>query len=101
MFVTGETLYDQVLSLDNNNNPVTATTFTTYTYLNGYLYSGVSISVALSDPNTGMFVGSWSANTVGFFQTYYKNNVTDVIYVSDTYEVDNGSATDQTIYVGF
>ena len=101
MFRTGQTIFDQVLSLDNNNNPVTAATFTTYTYFNGALYTGVNISVSLADPNTGLFVGSWSASSEGFYQTYYKNSITNVIYMSDIYEVSPDASFDQTIYVGF
>lgn len=94
----GEIVYEQILSLDVDNNPITGATFDSVLYLDNTLYSGGSISYSLTDGVRGIFTFSWSADTYGTYQLYTKNNVTNVIFVSETIEVKPG--TDMNIYIG-
>ena len=94
----GEMVYEQILSLDVDNNPVTGATFDYALYTDSAIYSGGSISYLLTDSNRGVFTFSWSANTYGKYQLYAKNNITNVIFVSDI--VDVKPIADTTIYIG-
>ncbi len=95
---TGETVYEQVLSLDLDNNPITATTFDHQLFLNNLPYSGGSVAYSLTDSARAVFTFSWSADTFGSYQLYVKNNSTEVIFISDTVLVGLGLMPD--IYVG-
>ena len=99
-FGTGETVYDIFLSVDNLNNPVTATTFTVDVFKNGLVETGVTVSTSLTDSSIGAFTGSWSANTIGTYQVSYKNDVTSVFFVTDTYCIVDDSELSTTVYVG-
>lgn len=94
----GEMVYEQVLSLDVDNNPVTGATFDYALYNDSTIYSGGSIYYSLTDDNRGVFTFSWSADTYGKYQLYTKNNTTNVIFVSEIVDVKPG--TDTTIYIG-
>ena len=95
---TGETVYEQVLSLDSDNNPISATTFDYQLFLNDAPFSGGSINYSLTDPIRAIFTFSWSTDIFGSYQLYVKNNVTNVIFISDTVNVGLGLMPD--IYVG-
>ena len=41
---TGQTIYEQIISLDCDNNPVTGATFDTAMYQNGDIYTGITVS---------------------------------------------------------
>jgi hypothetical protein len=97
---TGQTVYEQIMSLDQDNNPVSGATFDTQIYKDGLVYTGVSVSMLLSDDVRGVFTASWSADTIGYYQLYVKNNSTNVIFVSDSYNVRPDSFFDTTIFVG-
>ena len=97
---TGETVYEQIVSLDEDNNPVTATTFDIAVYKDASTYTGLTVSVALTDAPRGVFCATWSASTTGDYQLYFKNNVTSVIFITDNIDVAPDSELDQTIYVG-
>lgn len=97
---TGQTVYEQILSLDQDNNPVSGATFDTQIYKDGISYTGVSVSIILSDDVRGIFTASWSSDTTGYYQLYAKNNSTNVIFISDAYNVRPDSYFDTTIFVG-
>lgn len=101
--LTGDTVFELVKSVDADNNPVTGATFNNSFYINGALTTAVTVSVTLADPTTGIFSASFSGSTLGFYQFQLKNNITNVIYISDSYDVspDNEVIVSPTIYVGF
>ena len=86
-FRTGQTIYEVVYSVDLNNNTVVPVTFDIDVYRNGSVYTGATVSVSLQDASSGAYASSWSASTEGDYQVYYKNDVTSVIYITDTYQV--------------
>jgi hypothetical protein len=94
----GEIVYEQVLSLDLENNPITGATFDCALYLDDTIYSGSSINYNLTDNVRGVFTFSWSADTYGTYQLYTKNNITEVIYMSDIINVI--PPIDTNIYIG-
>lgn len=97
-YKTGDTIYDIILSVDRNNNPVTGTTFDIDVYKDGSITTGITVNINLEDDQRGTYVGSWSASTQGEYQLVYKNNSTDVIYVTDIYQVRDNLGNQ--IYVG-
>lgn len=100
-YSTGVTIYDTVVSLDQNNNAVSAATFDTVLYLNG-VESLTSISVSLYDIPRAIFSVSFTPEEYGQYQIYMKNNETDTVYISSVFDVSTGStaASTTTIYVG-
>jgi len=99
---TGYTVYELVVSVDSDNNPVSAATFTNEFFINGLSTTAVTLSVSLSDASKAIFSTSFSGSTFGNHQFHMKNDLTNVIYVSDTYEISPDSEVDTspTIYVG-
>jgi hypothetical protein len=97
---TGRTVYQLFTSLDSNNNPVSAATFDIVTLKNGTQYSGVTVLASLVDDFRGIFSASWSADTTGDYQIYIKNDVTNVIFLSEIVNVLPDSAFDQNIFIG-
>ena len=94
----GEIIYEQVLSLDVDNNPITGATFDCALYFNNSTYLGGSINYDLTDDVRGIFTFSWSADTYGFYQLYAKNNSTNTIYMSDVVEITPSIGAN--IYIG-
>lgn len=97
---TGETINENFLSLDENNTPVTGTTFDTVLIENGLPVTGCSISISLIDSLRGIYSASWSSNTIGEFQVYIKNNSTGVIFITNVVEVRPDSEFERNIYIG-
>ena len=100
---TGQTIYELVRSFDRNSNaPVVPASFTNTVYTDGLINSGVTINVALSDSVQGIYTVSWSASTFGTYQIHIENNTTEVIYISEIYNVKPDSEVNPTttIYVG-
>jgi len=97
---TGQTVYEQILSVDVDNNPVTATTFDVVTYRDNILYTGITVGVTISDASRGIFTAEWSASTVGDYQMYAKNNVTSVIFISDSVIVKSDNELSTNVYIG-
>jgi len=97
---TGQTVYEQIISLDVDNNPVTGATFDTVMYRDGVSYTGATISIVLSDPARGMFTASWSAATTGDYQMYAKNNITSVVFIADNISVVSDSQLSTNVYIG-
>jgi hypothetical protein len=98
--VTGQTVFEDILSLDADNNPVSGATFDIVMTKNGAIYSGLTVDVNLIDASRGIFSMSWSASTEGDYQMYAKNNVTNVIFIANTVTVATSSGLQQTIYIG-
>lgn len=100
-YATGSTIYEQVVSVDANNNVVSGATFDTVLYQNGAT-SALSVTVALLDATRGMFGASFTPTAYGMYQLYMRNLSTDVVFVSDPYDVSTGSTSAQSVevYVG-
>ena len=99
---TGETIYENIMSLDINGNPLSATTFSTSFFINGSITTGVTVTISLSDAPTATFNASFSSSTYGYHQYRALNNVTEVVYMSDVYVVkpDIELVGGATVYVG-
>lgn len=97
---TGQTVYEQIVSIDCDNNPVTGATFDISMYRDGSLYTGATVSMALADASRGVFTAQWSASTTGDYQMYAKNNTTSVVFVSDNVIVKPDSELSTSVYIG-
>lgn len=97
---TGQTVYENIVSVNADNNPVSAATFDVVTYKDGIIFPGMFISVNLIDGSRGIFSASWSADTIGEYQMYFKNNITNVIFMSDSVSVLPDSAFENNVYIG-
>jgi len=99
-FGTGQTIYDTLMSVDVYNNAFSGSTFDIEILNNGSIYSGVTVSTVLIDAQRGIFSSSWSADTTGDYQVFYRNNLTSVIYVSNIFYIRPDSELSTNIYVG-
>ena len=100
-FKTGETIFDVIASVNpQNNSPVTGATFDIDVFRNGAVETGITISISLTEPSTGVFTSSFSASTIGDYQVFYKNNSTTTIFVTDLYRVKLDSEFETKIFVG-
>ena len=97
---TGQTVYEQILSLDVDCNPVTGATFDSIMYKDGSSYTGVTIGMTLTDDTRGVYTASWSASTTGEYQLYVKNNSTSVVFLSDNISVKSDSELSTNVYIG-
>ena len=97
---TGQTVYEQIVSVDADNNPMTAATFDISVYRNGISYTGITVGVSLADDIRGVFTAEWSASTTGDYQIYAKNNSTSVIFVSDNIIVKTDEEISTNVYIG-
>ena len=97
---TGYTVHEVVLSLDSNNNPISGATFSLVSYKDGNPYMGLTPDITLTDVSTGAFDLSFSASTIGTYQVYAKNDTTNVLFVSDLYEVKTDEELSTIVYVG-
>ena len=97
---TGQTVYEQVISLDVDNNPISGATFDSVLYLDNSIYTAGTPSYFLIDDSRAIFTFVWSADTIGSYQMYAKNNSTNVIFVSDSVNVRPDSEFDNVIYIG-
>jgi tellurite resistance protein TehA-like permease len=99
---TGHTVYELVVSADLDNNPISAATFSKAFFIDGSSTTAVTLSISLTDASRAIFSASFSASTFGFHQFELKNSLTDVIYISDSYDSRPDSEVDPspTIYVG-
>ncbi len=99
-YPTGVTIYDTLVSLDQNNVAVSATTFDTVLFKDGQ-ESLLSVSVSLYDIPRALFMASFIPEEYGSYQLYAKNNVTDVVYLSNIFDVSTGiTAPAASIYIG-
>lgn len=97
---TGQTVYEKILSLNEDNAPVTGVTFDTVMYKDDAEYSGITVSISLVDALRGVYIADWSASTTGSYQLYAKNNTTSVVFISDTVLVVPDSELETTVYIG-
>lgn len=97
---TGQTVYEQILSLDVDNNPVTGVTFDTLMYKDGVSYTGLTISTSLTDAIRGVYTAEWSASTTGSYQLYVKNDITSIIFISDNIVVKTDEELSTNVYIG-
>lgn len=95
---TGQTIYESIVSVDTNNYPVSAATLTNHLFKEGVLYSEPVAS--LTDAENAIFTVSWSAVSYGHYQLYSKNDVTNLIYMSDVYLVVPDDEAGMNVYVG-
>lgn len=95
---TGQTVYETIISVDTNNNPVSAATLNTILYKDGVVYS--TLIASLTDAENAIFTTSWSASSTGSYQIYSKNETTDLIYSSDVYLVVPDNEEIAVVYVG-
>lgn len=98
---TGETIYTNIMSLDADLNPLSAATFQSLFFING-VTSTTTVSIILSNPSTATFNASFSSSTYGYHQFRILNNLTRVVFMSDTYVVrpDNELTGGAIVYVG-
>lgn len=97
---TGQTVYEHILSVDADNNPVSGATFDIAMYRDGSEYTGITVSISLTDVTRGVFTAEWSASTVGDYQMYAKNNSTSVIFISDNVIIKTDEELSTSIYIG-
>jgi hypothetical protein len=97
---TGQTVYENIVSYNNMNIPITGVTFDSNIYRDGVLYTGITINEEISDIERAMYKFSWSASSYGDYQLYVKNLSTSVIYQSDVYKVVSDDEANMTVYVG-
>jgi hypothetical protein len=97
---TGQTVYEQIISLNEDNNPVTGVTFDTSMYRDSSLYTGITVSTSLTDASRGIYTAEWSASTTGDYQLYVKNNNTSVVFISDSVIVKTESEISTNVYIG-
>ncbi len=99
---TGQTVYEIVQSFDSNNNPITGVTFDLNFYVNGQISNTIVPDINLINSSAATYSVSWSSDTYGYHQFYVRNQTTNVMYVSELYNVNSGiTATAQPIiYVG-
>lgn len=100
-FVTGSTIYETVVSVDNNNNPVSGATFNILLFNDGQIYNSIVVSSDLIDATQALFTFSYTPIEEGQYQVYAKNSITNVIWVSDIKTVLNqNEGSSSAIYVG-
>ena len=97
---TGQTVYEQIVSVNEDNNPVTGVTFDIAMYRDGESYTGVTVGMSLTDSSRGVYTAEWSASTVGDYQMYVKNNSTSVIFVADNVYVKSDNELSTSVYIG-
>jgi hypothetical protein len=97
---TGQTVYEQILSVNEDNYPITGATFDIAMYRDGSPYTGITVNILLTDDSRGVFTADWSASTVGDYQLYAKNNLTSVIFISDNVIVKTDAELDTNVYIG-
>lgn len=101
-YTTGQTIYNEVVSVNTsaNNIAVSGATFDTVLYKNGAAYTGVTVTETLVDDTRAVFMFTFSADTIGQYQIYTKNNSTNVVWQSEIYNIGNSSGNTAIVYVG-
>lgn len=100
-FRTGETIYDNVFSVDSNGDPVTGATFTETFYIDGVLTTAVTLTLGSINASTGAFSVSFTPTLFGLHQYSLRSAETGIRYISDIYRVlPDSDFDDVTVYVG-
>lgn len=97
---TGQTVYEQIISVNEDNIPVTGATFDIAMYRDGDTFTGVTVGMSLTDASRGVYTAEWSASTIGDYQLYVKNLSTSVIFVADNVFVKSDSELSTNVYIG-
>lgn len=100
---TGQTIYELFRFFDDNTNtPIVPITFITKVYIDGFINTGITVNIGLSDMNDGLYNFSWSSSTFGVHQMFIKNNSNNVVYISEIYNVkpDNEVDNNAIVYIG-
>lgn len=97
---TGQTINENFMSLDADNNPVSGATFDIVPIKDSLVFTALTVSITLLEASRGLFFTSWSADTIGNYQLYIKNNDTNVIFITDVVNILPDSSFDQNIYIG-
>mgnify|MGYP003407560038 CR=1 FL=1 len=95
---TGVTIYEVVFSIDSNNLPITATTFTKMIYVNG-VESNKTLYLTSIDPLTGAYVASFFADEATTYQYSIKSSATQAIFLSDIFHVVTTADNSFTVYI--
>lgn len=98
--ITGQTIYENVLSVDVDGNPVSAATFSTTFFLNGSVTTDVTLTLGSISPTTGVFSASFVPVQYGFHQFRIRNATTGTIYMSDIYVAKPADEIGLSVYVG-
>lgn len=98
-YTTGSTIYQQVISVDENNVAVSGATFDTVLFQDG-VESLLTTNVIEVDPVRGIFMTSFTPTQYGSYQLYMKNEITTTIFVSEVYNVAASGSSATDIYVG-
>jgi hypothetical protein len=99
-YYTGDTVHVNFVSVSGSTNtPVTAsTTFDDTLFKDGAVYTGATTTVSLVDSSSGMYSATFVPTELGNYQLYVKNDITNVIFVTEILRVVSGDQT--IIYVG-
>lgn len=101
MFRTGQTIYIQILSVDDFSLPVTGATFNKKLFLNNS-ENLTTINSSLTDYDNGIFTFDFTPLEFGMYQMYIKNNSTNALFLSDIlHVVPDDFLLDTEIYLGF
>lgn len=96
-YTTGITINQKVISVDEQNVPVSGATFDSVLFFNNGV-SGTSLDISEIDPSRGVFNASFIPLQFGDYQIYMKNNLTDIIYMSDIIQVSGSSSF--SVFIG-
>lgn len=100
---TGQTIYEIVRSFNRKTNePVYPANFIAKIFVNGIENTDIIINEMVSSVNDGLYSFSWSSNTLGIHQVQVENTTTEVVYVSEIYNVKPDNEVDNItqVYVG-
>ena len=100
---TGQTIFELIRSYNPNTNlPIVPANFDYTIYTNGIVNTGMTADINISNTSEGIYIMSWSASTYGTYQIHVDNTTTNVIYISEIYNVKSDSEINPspTIYVG-
>lgn len=96
---TGVTIYEVILSVDEDNLPVTGATFDKLVYKNGQVDNTILLHLTSINPNTGAFVAYFYAAELDIYQFSVRNRLTDVRYVSKVFRLTTTINEEFTVFV--
>lgn len=97
---TGQTMHEQIVSMDSSKNPVVPVSFDTCLYRDGVIHTGSTANATLVDSSRGVYNISWSADTTGVYQLYVKNQTTFSVFMSSHVFVKTDDEMNTNIYIG-
>lgn len=99
-YITGQTVYHVIPSLDGQNNPITGASFSNVLFRNGEEYTGTTVSMTLVNSSQALYRAEFDVIEDGEYQLVSRNTTTDGVFVGDLLNVDNVFSGSSTIYVG-